>query len=73
MNQVENHDKICWIKSKNLYLLNLWQWRQISKKHKKCLVKRNPKFENYKHLKQATQIGNKINCLAKNIDSLKKN
>ena len=42
---------------------------------KKCVMKRKPKFENYKNCLEATQLENKTNHLEKNqidIDSLKK-
>ena len=43
---------------------------------KKCPIKRNLKFEDYKHCLEATQLKNKINQLEKNkvdLDSLKIN
>ena len=46
--------------------------RKDTKKH---IIKRKPKFENYKNCLEATQLVNKINYLEKNkidIDSLKK-
>ena len=46
-----------------------------SKRHKKCVIKRKLKFENYKCCLEAAQHKNKINHLGKNkmdIDSLQK-
>ena len=47
-----------------------------NQKHKKCVVKRKLKFEEYKHYLEATQLENKINHLEKNtlnIDNLQEN
>ena len=45
------------------------------KAQKKCVIKRNLKFENYKNCLVATQLENKVNYLYKNKtdrDSIKK-
>ena len=45
------------------------------KAQKKCVIKRNLKFENYKNCLEATQLENKVNYLYKNKtdrDSIKK-
>ena len=45
-----------------------------AKDTKMCVIKRKPKFEDYKHCLEATQLENKINHLEKNktdIDNLK--
>ena len=45
-----------------------------AKDAKMCVIKRKPKFEDYKHCLEATQLENKINHLEKNktdIDNLK--
>ena len=34
--------------------------------HKKCIIKRKLKFENYKSCLEVTQLDNKINYLEKN-------
>ena len=47
-----------------------------NQKHKKCVVKRKLKFEEYKHYLEATQLENKINHLEKNTlntDNLQEN
>ena len=47
-----------------------------NQKHKKCVVKRKLKFEEYKHYLEATQLEIKINHLEKNtlnIDNLQEN
>ena len=46
-----------------------------AKDKKKCVIKRNLKFENYKNCLEANKHENKMNCLEKNkinIDSLQK-
>ena len=71
----KNHERICWIKSKNC---NGKDDGNEGKKAKgtKCVIERKLKFENYKNfLEEATQLENKINYLEKGeikADSLKK-
>ena len=64
-----NHDKICWIKSKNYlftsYLLDDSSEDKKTKSTKKCIIKKL-KSENYKNCFEATQLENKINHLEKN-------
>ena len=56
------------------YLIENGSEDKKSKSTKKCVIKRKPKFENYKNCLEATQLENKINHLAKNkiyIDRIK--
>ena len=58
------------------YLIDDGSEDKKAKSTKKCVIKRKPKFENYRNCLEATQLENKINHLEKNkinIDSLKKN
>ena len=71
----KNHDKICWIKSKVSYLIDVGREDKEAEGTKKCVITRKIKFENYKNCLSATQLENKVNYLEKikiNIDSLKK-
>ena len=61
----ENHDKICWIKSKTYSYLIYDGSEDKAKGTKKCVTKRKLKFENYKSCLEATQHDNKINYLEK--------
>ena len=56
------------------YLIDDGREGKKSKRHKKRVIKRKLKFENYKNFLEATQLGDKINLLEKKIgiDSLKK-
>ena len=57
------------------YLIDDGSEDRKAKVTKKCVKKRNLKFENYKNCLEATQIEKKISYLEKNkisIDSLKK-
>ena len=70
----KNHERICWIKSHNLQLIDDSREDKKVKCTKKCVVKRKLKFEYYKHCLEATQLENKINHQEKNkidIDNLK--
>ena len=60
----KNHDKICWIKSKNL--INGGSEDKKVKDIKECVIKGKLKSENYKNCLEATQLENKINYLEKN-------
>ena len=73
----KTHQIICWIKSENLDLHN--RSRRIgikkAKRTKRCVIKRQPKFEDYKNCLEATQTENRIRHLQKNktdVNSLKK-
>ena len=61
----ENHDKICWIKSKTYSYLIDDGSEDKAKGTKKCVTKRKLKFENYKSCLEATQHDTKINYLEK--------
>ena len=70
----KDHDKICWMKSKNLQLLNRLRVANISKqlaqksdRHKKL------EFENYKNCLEATKFENKISHLEKNKTDIDRN
>ena len=66
--------KICWIKTKNIYLGDSSKDKK-AKGTKKRAINRKLKFKNYKNNLEATQFQNKINHLGKNqidIDSIKK-
>ena len=55
------------------YLINDGSENKKAKGTKRCVIKRNPKFEDYKNYLEATQLENKINHLEKNkidVDSL---
>ena len=56
----KNHKRICWIKSKNNN-----DEDEKGKGTKKCVIKRKPKFQDYKICLEAAQIENKINNLEK--------
>ena len=71
----KNHEKICWIKSKNLSLIDDGSEDKKATGRKKFVIKRKLKCENYKNCLKATHLDNKINNLEKNkinIDNLKK-
>ena len=58
------------------YLIDDGSQDKKAKGTKKCVIKRNLKFENYKSCLETTQLGNKINYPEKNksdIDSTKEN
>ena len=58
------------------YLIDNGNKDKKAKGTKKCVIKRNLKFETFKNCLEAIQLENKINYLAKNkfdIDSIKKN
>ena len=57
----KSHERICWIKSKNL----LGSEDKKAKGTKKGVIKRKRKFEVYKNYLEATQLENKINHLEK--------
>ena len=70
----KNHDKICWIKSRNL--IDDGSEDKKAKGAKKFVVKWKLIFENYKKCLEETQFENKMNYLQKdqiNIDNLKRN
>ena len=58
------------------YLIDYSSEDKKARDTKKCLIKRELKFENYKNCLEATQLENKINCIEKNesdLDSIKEN
>ena len=57
--------KICWIKSKNLQLLNDGREDKKAKGTKACVIKRTLKFENYKNYLEPPRFENKISSLKK--------
>ena len=50
----KNHERICWIKSHNLQLIDDSREDKKVKCTKKCVVKRKLKFEYYKHCLEGT-------------------
>ena len=57
------------------YLMDSHSKDENTKGTKKCVIKRKPKFENYKNCLEATLLQNEINYLKKNKinrDSLKR-
>ena len=62
MNKRKNHISICGTISKNIYLFKKMTTMkiQITWYKKKCAIKRNLTFEDYKSSLQASQIENKI-------------
>ena len=48
------------------YLIDEGSKDKKAKGTKKCVIKRNIKFENYKNCLEATQLNNKIKYLEKN-------
>ena len=70
-----NHERICWIKSKNIqYLKEKNDENKKAKGTKKCVVKRQLKFQDYKNSLKTAEIDGKLNYLEKkkfNADKLK--
>ena len=64
----KNQSKSSWINSKKAYshLLGDGSEHEKSKRHKKCIIKRKLKFENYVNCLEATHLENKTNYLEKN-------
>ena len=59
--------KFVGLRAKNYsYLMDDGSEDKKAKDTKKCVIKRKPKFENYKSCLEATQLENKINYLEKN-------
>ena len=69
-----NHEKTCWIDSKNIYLKGNNNEDQKAKGTKKGVMKRKFRFQNYQNCLEQAQIENKIKHSEKNkvdADSLK--
>ena len=73
---MENNERICCIEShKNIYLTTHSNIDKKGKDTKKCVIKRNLKFKEFKNCFKATQLENKIKQQEKNkvnVDSFRK-